>query len=164
MTMIRNNRLNGLEKQAGMIKPGAHGEQLLFGFAFLFCLCLCSIALAQDGGIWTEKTPMPAAARVDHAACAVDGKVYVTGGAFRNSSGALVATSRMDIYDPATDTWSNAVGMPTPRVGLSVTVMDNIIYAIGGQLNYEFTNQSKLQRSRRMILTQIAGAQKRRYH
>ena len=144
MTMLRNNMLYSFRSMSKRQNRGATGRQSLLGLVSLFCLCFCSIAFAQDGGLWMEKTPMPAAARVDHAACAVNGNIYVLGGAFRNTGGDLVATSRMDIYDPATDTWSNAVGMPTPRVGLSVTVMDNIIYAIGGQLNYEFTNPEQV--------------------
>ena len=39
------------------------------------------------------------------------------------------------VYDPATDTWTNATAMPTPRTGLGLAVVYNQIYAIGGEHN-----------------------------
>jgi N-acetylneuraminic acid mutarotase len=39
------------------------------------------------------------------------------------------------VYDPETDTWTNATAMPTPRTGLGLAVVYNQIYAIGGEHN-----------------------------
>ncbi len=39
------------------------------------------------------------------------------------------------IFDPQTQTWSTGAGMPTPRRFLSVAVVDDILYAIGGKEN-----------------------------
>ena len=39
------------------------------------------------------------------------------------------------IFDPETETWSTGAEMPTPRRFLSVAVVDDLLYAIGGQEN-----------------------------
>ena len=39
------------------------------------------------------------------------------------------------VYDPETDTWTNATAMPTPRTGLGLVILYNEIYAIGGEHN-----------------------------
>ena len=41
----------------------------------------------------------------------------------------------VEMYDPATDTWTQKADMPTPRSFLSTSVMDGKIYAIGGMSN-----------------------------
>ncbi len=38
----------------------------------------------------------------------------------------------MEVFDPATNTWSTAAPMPTARGGLSAAVVNGKIYAIGG--------------------------------
>ena len=42
------------------------------------------------------------------------------------------------VYDPETDTWTNATAMPTPRKGMGLAVIYNEIYAIGGAYNGTF--------------------------
>ncbi|MFX1537887.1 MAG: hypothetical protein ACFFDI_27155, partial [Promethearchaeota archaeon] len=37
------------------------------------------------------------------------------------------------VFDPETGTWSTGAGMPTPRRFLSVVVVDDLLYAIGGK-------------------------------
>jgi hypothetical protein len=37
------------------------------------------------------------------------------------------------VYDPETDTWTNATAMPTPRKSMGLTVVYDEIYAIGGK-------------------------------
>src|SRR5258708_4411347 len=78
---------------------------------------------------WSSKAPMPVA-RTGAAAAAVGGKIYVFGG-FANSGTTL--TTRVDVYDPATDLWATPVApMPTLRTSFGVAVIDGIIYAVGG--------------------------------
>ena len=55
----------------------------------------------------------------------VDGKIYVIGGGNPTSA-------RVDIYNPATDTWSRGTDMPTPRVHLATVAWNEKIYAFGG--------------------------------
>jgi N-acetylneuraminic acid mutarotase len=83
---------------------------------------------------WTRKADMPTA-RLDHAACVVDGRIYVSGGLSASPSRdpAAVTLTTVEIYDPATDTWTQASDMPRPRSGHSASVVDGKIYIIGGQ-------------------------------
>ena len=60
----------------------------------------------------------------------VDGKIYVIGGTTRLRGERI---NRVDVYNPATDTWVKGPEMPTPRENLGVGVVGNRIYAIGGR-------------------------------
>jgi len=84
---------------------------------------------------WTKKTSMPTA-RCYHAACVVDGRIYVSGGATK-WDWALSAYSpsvpTVEVYDPATDTWTQVSDMPWPRHGHSASVVAGKMYIIGGQ-------------------------------
>jgi hypothetical protein len=64
--------------------------------------------------------------RFGHSSSVVDGKIYVIGG-----GGAL---TKVEMYDPVTDTWTAKADMPTGRLWLSTSVVDGKIYAIGGAL------------------------------
>jgi Galactose oxidase, central domain len=61
------------------------------------------------------KAPLPEAR--DHlAVIAVDGKIHVIGGRFGRPQD---RTGEHDVYDPATDRWSEAAALPTPRSGVA---------------------------------------------
>jgi N-acetylneuraminic acid mutarotase len=65
----------------------------------------------------------------------MDGKIYAIGGSDRIGGGSRLDKSwfsTVEVYDLATDTWTEKSPMPTPRLGLSTSVMDGKIYAIGG--------------------------------
>lgn len=82
---------------------------------------------------WTTKLADPTPR--EHAASAVlDGKVYVMGGQ-RTDSGVIPgpATNLVEVYDPASNTWSVAPPLPTARMGLVAAVVNGRIYAIGGR-------------------------------
>jgi N-acetylneuraminic acid mutarotase len=79
---------------------------------------------------WTVKSEMPTARR-SLSTSALDGKIYAIGGYLPGVSGhAGVAT--VEVYDPATDTWTTAPDMPTGRFGLRTSVVAGRIYVIGG--------------------------------
>jgi N-acetylneuraminic acid mutarotase len=79
---------------------------------------------------WTTKSEMPSARR-SLSTSAVDGRIYTFGGYVPNASGHLgVAT--VEVYDPATDTWTAVPDMPDGRFGLRTSVVDGKIYVIGG--------------------------------
>jgi hypothetical protein len=46
----------------------------------------------------------------------------------------------LEIYDPATDSWSTGAPMPTPRNRLGVTTLDGLLYAMGGYASEGLTN------------------------
>ena len=78
---------------------------------------------------WTRKADMPTA-RSDFSTAVVDGKIYAIGGEV-NEFGDM-ALSKVEMYDPETDTWEQKTDMPTPRSAASTEVVDGKIYAIGG--------------------------------
>ncbi|HMP76120.1 MAG TPA: redoxin domain-containing protein [Kiritimatiellia bacterium] len=56
-----------------------------------------------------------------------DGRLYAIGGALEDG----IRTGRLDIYDPATDTWTRGADMPTPRE-VDIAVYAGRLYAAGG--------------------------------
>ena len=60
------------------------------------------------------------------------GRVYLIGGSTGRGQGHEQRTDRVDIYDPATDTWMAGRKMPTRRDPIGVEVVSNRIYVIGG--------------------------------
>jgi len=95
----------------------------------VLALGLATICLAEEG-TWTKKADMPTATSL-HSASVVDGKIYVIGGT-DNLYGWADYWSTVEVYDPATDTWTKKADMPTGRARLSTSVVDGKIYAIGG--------------------------------
>lgn len=82
---------------------------------------------------WTNRLAGPTPR--EHAAAAVlDGKIYLAGGQ-RTDAGVEPgpATAIMEVYDPASDTWSAATPMPTARMGLTLSTYNGRLYAIGGR-------------------------------
>ena len=90
-----------------------------------------SFRVAQNP--WTAKTPMPNQ-RQDFAIAVSGGLVYVIGGellgtnTFPGPASALV-----DIYNPATGSWSAGVSMPTARRKPVAATVNGVIYVIGGE-------------------------------
>jgi N-acetylneuraminic acid mutarotase len=82
---------------------------------------------------WTAKADMPTA-RWGFSTSVVNGKIYAIGG---SPGGVLCdlgvfSTVKVEEYNPATDTWTRKADMPTARFGLSTSVVNGRIYAIGG--------------------------------
>jgi N-acetylneuraminic acid mutarotase len=77
-------------------------------------------------------TDMPTARWSDSSldTVVIDGKIYVISG----SGGG----TKVEMYDPSTNTWTQKADMPTKRYHLSTAVVDGKIYAIGG--NTKFTS------------------------
>ncbi|HET7842359.1 MAG TPA: kelch repeat-containing protein [Terriglobia bacterium] len=87
------------------------------------------VALAQDG-IWTTRAPLPTA-RLGASAATVNGKIYVVGGAGTSGTcGSRVGT--LEVYDPATGSWSTRAPMPTPRDSTAAVAVGERLYVIGG--------------------------------
>jgi len=76
------------------------------------------------------------------SAAVVDGKIYAIGGwGYDRPEGGWesidpTATgqdfSKVEVYDPETDTWTTRADMPTPRSHMTVSALGGKIYAIGG--------------------------------
>lgn len=94
-------------------------------------------AYYPDTNAWVTRAPMRVP-RIYPAAAMVNGIVYVIGGSERYESpsipiGPVVSTN--EAYYPSTNSWVFKRPMPTPRGGLMVAVVRNVIYAIGGYDN-----------------------------
>ena len=79
---------------------------------------------------WTQTFDMPRA-RSNHSASVVDGKMYIIGGADPELIKLIVEPykdkgepSTVDVYDPATGTWTTAADFPTPRGRHAADVVD----------------------------------------
>jgi len=77
---------------------------------------------------WNSAAPSPIA-RFESQRVVVNGKLYVFGG-YANSD--LQATRRSDVYDPATDSWTQLADMPEPITHAGQAVNGNTIYFAGG--------------------------------
>jgi N-acetylneuraminic acid mutarotase len=85
---------------------------------------------------WIRKAEM-STARMALGTCVVDERIYVSGGAtkfaFDNAPGAWGCVPTVEIYDSATDTWTQGPDMPRIRAGHSASVIDGEMYIIGGE-------------------------------
>jgi hypothetical protein len=83
-------------------------------------------------GHWTTVAPLPRA-RSDLAAAAVNGKIYVFGGC-RVRGNTTHFLSAVFVYDPATDSWSDAPAhLPTARAAMyAVAALGGRIFIVGG--------------------------------
>ena len=86
---------------------------------------------------WTKKPPMPTL-RINFATTVYENKIYTIGGQqrpMRNSSDAPV--NMVEVYDPATDSWSTKTALPTPRAYMQAGFANGKIYVFGGWTNPE---------------------------
>lgn len=81
---------------------------------------------------WVAKNTMPTA-RSGFAAAQLNGLIYVCGGSVQNT-GSIPGpeTNMVEIFDPATATWSAGPSMPTARIGATAAVLGGKLYVIGG--------------------------------
>ncbi len=105
-----------------------------------------SSAYAYDieTGKWNSLPALPVA-RGEHVSAAVDGKIYVIGGRVGGTPNAAHYkdhrdTSRVDIFDPRTQTWSRGIDAPTARNSAASVVIGGKIYVVGGRQYLEQPN------------------------
>jgi len=89
---------------------------------------------------WASKSPMPIGT-INVQAATVNGKIYAIGGSILTAgappySWAQPTVNFTEIYDPVTDLWTRGAPIPYPVIGYAMTVVDNKIYVIGGQDEY----------------------------
>jgi hypothetical protein len=85
---------------------------------------------------WVAKAPIPTA-RNHVGAGALNGLVYAVGGA-ANQDANETALSNVEVYNPATNTWSTAASLPTPRALImsGVDAFDGHLIVGGGETAY----------------------------
>jgi N-acetylneuraminic acid mutarotase len=62
----------------------------------------------------------------------LDGKIYAIGGN-KGTENNEIPTTTVEVYDPATDTWTPKADMNQPRKYLGACVLNNKIYVFGGK-------------------------------
>jgi len=94
----------------------------------------------------TSCEPLPAnRARLfmySSAAPAVDGKIFLIGGGESDMTNHW-PSSKVGIYDTATNAWQVAPSLPLPLDGHLSLLLDGKIFVIGGCNDYDFVNRSK---------------------
>jgi N-acetylneuraminic acid mutarotase len=84
---------------------------------------------------WERLAPMPTP-RNHHIAGTVDGRILVTGGRILGAGGRATANMGItvtEVYDPATDSWSEGPPLPTGRSGSAGALLDGRFYVFGGE-------------------------------
>jgi N-acetylneuraminic acid mutarotase len=128
-----------MSKNGGRCHSLAHGLYIALVCA-LAALAMTRTALAQDRGSWSAASTMPTGTG-DSGVTALDGKVYVIGGAsfyphfLPSSSDMGTGTWGSSInyeYDPATDTWSQRAPMPIGLSHVGVVGFKHKLYVFGG--------------------------------
>ncbi len=65
----------------------------------------------------------------------IDGKLYVVGGRGPGHEGDDASNiAAVEVYDPASDAWSDVAPLPTPRSGGAAAVLGGKLYVLGGGL------------------------------
>jgi hypothetical protein len=98
---------------------------------FLLALTLgCSDDAPQGGGafLWTEAAPCPVP-RFEAHGVVVEGELWVMGGFLSTK---LDVTSRVDIYDPNTNTWRLGPDLPGAETHAGVVNVGNDFVMVGG--------------------------------
>ncbi len=70
--------------------------------------------------------------RMNFGAAVVNGKIYALGGAVSMFPDEFTALSSMEMYNPATDTWTGKKPLPSARHSFAICVNHNIMYILGG--------------------------------
>ncbi len=85
-------------------------------------------------GVWTALPDAPRARDHFHAAV-LDGKLYAVGGRLSGGDGGVFAPviPEVDVYDFATQTWSQVAQLPTPRAASMVASFEGKVFVIGGE-------------------------------
>lgn len=79
---------------------------------------------------WSFRASMPTN-RSGTGGEVIHGEFYVVGGAF-NSDARIGVTNVLEVYDPATNTWTTKAPMPQARAEMATGVIDGKLYVAGG--------------------------------
>ena len=87
-----------------------------------------------SGFVWEELAPVPGPARLGASAVAVRGKVYLIGGHVLGADGPRETVSTVDVFDPASGTWSPGAPLPVSVADAVAGVWrDSLVYVVAGR-------------------------------
>jgi len=94
-------------------------------------------------GVWSTAAPMPTKrGHITSSVMEINGKIYVVGGSVDNGSGGA-PTGKVEVYDPATNTWKSTNSLPVGKKTPVADVINGKIYSATGahtsNTNYEGT-------------------------
>ncbi len=97
-----------------------------------------------EAGEWNTLPALPVA-RGEHVSVTAAGKIYVIGGRVGETPNAAHYkdhrdTSRVDVFDPNSQTWSRGNDAPTARNSAASVVIGDKIYVVGGRQYLEQPN------------------------
>ena len=87
---------------------------------------------------WQLVASMPGGRQM-HAAAAMGGKIYVSGGSF-GVGGDGDFTSSVTVFDPQANTWTEVASMIQARADHTSAVMGGKLYVFGGYVEHGLTN------------------------
>jgi N-acetylneuraminic acid mutarotase len=87
-----------------------------------------AVAYVLEGSAWRKLAPPPLA-RGGATAQAIDGRLYVTGGAPNEGEPSY---AELDVYDIASDRWTRGARMPTAREHVASCAIDGKVIVVGG--------------------------------
>jgi N-acetylneuraminic acid mutarotase len=84
---------------------------------------------------WDTLPPVPSAfpQRNHLAAAAINGKIYVAGGRYNECCVGAPMTASLDMFDPATETWTAKSPLPRPRGGVAGVAANGCLHVYGGE-------------------------------
>lgn len=100
-----------------------------FAATLLAPLLLTGVTTAQNvGHVWERLADAPVP-RFEGPTIPIDGRLYVFGGFFNP---AIQVTSRVDVYDPQTDSWSRVADLPIPVTHAPFVQQGRKLWMLGG--------------------------------
>jgi N-acetylneuraminic acid mutarotase len=93
--------------------------------------CLSTLeAYDPASNSWSTKAPMPIpGTQCSGSVAAVNGLLYVVGGWDKASAATL---NTVEVYDPATNSWTSRDAMPTARSSAAVAVANGVLFVVDG--------------------------------
>ncbi|MDB4945831.1 MAG: Kelch repeat type 1-containing protein [Labilithrix sp.] len=99
-------------------------------------------AYVLEGSTWRLLAPPPLA-RGGATAQAIDGRLYVAGGAPNEGEPSY---AQLDIYDVASNAWTTGRSMPTAREHVASCAIDGTMIVVGGWNDHERAAQAAVER------------------
>ncbi len=97
-------------------------------------------AMPDPADGWRTAAPVGGGAIQETATVAVDGKIYVLGG----FDGDLAIRDSVQIFDVATQTWSDGPALPEEIHHGNAAVVDGTIYVVGFMTTFQFTARGEV--------------------